>query len=225
VRGRPQRPWVGKDHSGTFAAAVDPASTINVRSLPEGWVTVKRLLAIAVMALVAIPGLARADSAVRVADPDDVTSRRRMDIKVATSQVADFGGPATDGIFVVEAYEPITQSDFLDASERSRATLEVIIRYEESHPGNDIVFRFVWDEEFDANSWHSTNFVTGETAHGNMFQPTDHTLQFSYPAGTIPDDDGFDWAVRYVRLDTGTGARRGVIDRAPDVGFSGQAGG
>jgi hypothetical protein len=167
-----------------------------------------------------------AGPAVRVDDPDDVTGRRLLDIKSATNQAEDWGGTLENGMFSIQAFEPIGQGNFLTRRGAvPYATIRIIVRYTKVHPGPDYIFTLRWDEEFDAY-WRGEDLVTGDVTDidGGVFTPTPDALAFFYEAGTIPVDgiSGFSWATQYVRLNRETSEVRGVIDRAPDEGFASQ---
>jgi hypothetical protein len=190
----------------------------------EALVILQVLLAWAVL-LVPSTALA-AGPAVRVDDPDDVTGRRLLDIKSATNQAEDWGGTLENGMFSIQAFEPIGQGNFLTRRGADPyATIRIIVRYTKVHPGLDYIFTLRWDEEFDAD-WRGEDLVTGDVTGiaGGVFTPTPDTLAFFYEAGIIPVDgiSGFSWATQYVRLNRETGEVRGVIDRAPDQGFASQ---
>lgn len=80
----------------------------------------KKLLLLPLLLVLLVTGLMLAPStalaagpAVRVGDPDDVTGGRLLDIKSATNQAEDWGGTLENGMFSIQAFEPIGQGNFL----------------------------------------------------------------------------------------------------------------
>lgn len=91
-----------------------------------------------------------------------MTGRRLLDIKSATNQAEDWGGTLENGMFSIQAFEPIGQGNFLTRrGAETYATIRIIVRYTRVHPGPGYIFTFRWDEEFDA-SWRGEDLVTGD---------------------------------------------------------------
>lgn len=171
-----------------------------------------------------------------VQDPRDTSYHMRLDIKSASVQFGRMGlvGHPDGSVlvtFTIESYEPFAEFALDPSPDASanpvRFELHFLADSIESHPGWDVNFNVLFDEEHGSRYvWHARDYKGVTLGAGNPVRPTPTTLSLTVDGGLLPLDSDSDgrihtrWAVRYQRMDrTRTEVLEG--DRVPDRGWAG----